>query len=208
MDENGEQLGVMSSYDANKLAESKGLDLVKINATSKPPVCKIMDYGKFKFDAAKRGKELRKKQQSSELREMRLSMNIDKHDIETKARQTIKLLQAGDKVKVSIRMRGREQAHAKLGVGVMDSFFELCQEVSEIDIKPHTEGRNIFMILKPKKPDKPTKGQDKHSKTDNEATMPKTKKINPNPPKDGTNSSVQSLGDKLSNVTQQPPTNK
>jgi len=193
LDENGEQLGIMSSQEANRLANSKGLDLVKINATSKPPVCKIMDYGKFKFDTVKREKELKKNQKNSELREMRISMNIDKHDMETKARQTVKLLSAGDKVKISIRMKGREQAHAKLGVDVMDSFFAMCEEVGEVDIKPHTEGRNIFMILKPKKVEKPTKGSHLYQK-----------KVDPNPPKNSNNSSVQSLGDKLNKANQKP----
>jgi len=196
LDENGDQLGVMSGQDANRLAQSKGLDLVKINATTKPPVCKIMDYGKFKFDAVKREKELRKTQKSSELREMRLSMNIDKHDLETKARQTVKLLQAGDKVKVSIRMKGREQAHSKLGVGVMDDFFAMCEEVSEVDVKPHTEGRNIFMMLKPKKIEKPTKGGGKSS-------QPKVQKV-----QDTTNNSSQNLGAKLKSVVNQEESNK
>ena len=189
LDEAGEQLGIMSSQDANRLAANKGLDLVKINANSNPPVCKIMDYGKFKFDTVKREKELKKNQKNTELREMRISMNIDTHDLETKARQTVKLLTAGDKVKVSLRMRGREQAHSRLGVEVMDGFFAMCEEVCEVDIKPHTEGRNIFMILKPKKVEK-----------NNKVASKQDKKINPNPSKDSTNSSVQRLGDKLTDV--------
>lgn len=151
IDENGVQLGIMSSYEANRLADEKNLDLVKISPNSEPPVCKIMDYGKFKFDAAKKEKDARKNQKVSEMKEIWLSMTIDTHDLETKAKQAMKFLSGGDKVKVSIRMRGRQQAHADLGVKVMYDFFEIVKDVSVIDKKPLTEGRNILMILVPKK---------------------------------------------------------
>ncbi|MDR3021109.1 MAG: translation initiation factor IF-3 [Clostridiales bacterium] len=188
LDDKGEQIGIMTSQEANRLADSRGLDLAKINPGSNPPVCKIMDYGKFKFDAVKREKEQKKHQKNSEMREMRLSMNIDKHDLETKARQTKKLLTDGDKVKVSIRMRGREQAHAKLGVTVMNNFFALCEDVSVIDIKAHTEGRNIFMILTPKKLEAKS----------NKSRQPKTdKKISELKETSSQNKLQQNLGDKL-----------
>lgn len=149
IDADGAQLGIMSSIDAFRLAEEKNLDLVKISPTAVPPVCKIMDYGKFKFDAAKREKDARKNQKVSEMKETWLSMTIDTHDLETKAKQTRKFLTAGDKVKVSIRMRGRQQAHADIGVKVMQDFFALLQDVCTMEKRPLTEGRNIIMILIP-----------------------------------------------------------
>lgn len=151
IDENGGQLGLMSAAEANALADEKNLDLVKINPNAEPPVCKIMDYGKFKFDAAKRDKDAKKKQKVNELKEIWLSMTIDKHDMETKAKQCIKFLKAGDKVKVSIRMRGRQQAHVGIGVEVMKQFFAIVEEYCTYDKMPLTEGRNILMILAPKK---------------------------------------------------------
>ncbi len=141
----------MSAAEANGIADRKNLDLVKISPNVTPPVCKIMDYGKYKFDAAKREKDARKNQKVSELKEVWLSMTIDKHDLETKAKSAIKFLSAGDKVKVSIRMRGRQQTHADIGVDVMNRFYALCENVSTIDKRPTTEGRNILMILTPKK---------------------------------------------------------
>ena len=112
----------MSAVEANRIADEKNLDLVKISPTANPPVCKIMDYGKFRFDAAKKEKDARKNQKVSEMKEVWLSMTIDTHDLETKAKQAAKFLKNGDKVKVSIRMRGRQQAHASLGVDVMNEF--------------------------------------------------------------------------------------
>ena len=151
IDENGVQLGIMSALEANRIADEKNLDLVKINPGANPPVCKIMNYGKFKFDAAKREKDARKNQKVTDLKEIWLSMTIESHDLETKAKQCLKFLKGGDKVKVSIRMRGRQQAHASLGVEVMNEFYELVKDACAFDKKPMTEGRNILMILAPKK---------------------------------------------------------
>lgn len=151
IDENGQQLGIMSAAEANRIADEKNLDLVKINPGATPPVCKIMDYGKFKFDAAKKEKDARKNQKVTELKEIWLSMTIDTHDLETKAKQCLKFLNGGDKVKVSIRMRGRQQAHAAIGVEVMNDFYEIVKDACVFDKKPMTEGRNILMILAPKK---------------------------------------------------------
>ncbi len=151
IDDDNTQLGIMSAFDANRIAESKNLDLVKISPTATPPVCKIMDFGKFKFDMQKREKDARKNQKVSELKEVWLSMTIDTHDLETKAKQVQKFLKNGDKVKVSIRMRGRQQAHSALGVQVMHDFYAIVQEEANIDKQPTTEGRNILMILSPKK---------------------------------------------------------
>ncbi len=141
----------MSSAQANRIADEKNLDLVKISPTANPPVCKIMDYGKFRFDAAKKEKDNRKNQKTSDIKEVWLSMTIDTHDLETKAKQAAKFLKNGDKVKVSIKMRGRQQAHASLGIEVMNDFFALVAEVGEMSKKPLTEGRNIIMILQSKK---------------------------------------------------------
>ena len=151
IDENNNQLGIMSAAEANRLADAKNLDLVKISPTANPPVCKIMDFGKFKFEMQKREKDARKNQKTTDLKEVWLSMTIDTHDLETKARAAQKFLRSGDKVKVSIRMRGRQQAHAALGVEVMHDFFNIVQEYANMDKQPTTEGRNILMILSPKK---------------------------------------------------------
>ena len=152
IDEAGNQLGIMSSYDARKTAEEKGLDLVKISPNVSPPVCKIMDYGKYKFDTAKKEKDAKRNQKQSELKEVWLSMTIDTHDLETKARHACKFLASGDKVKVSIRMKGRQQAHAQFGYDVMKRFFDLCAACGTKDEKgTYTEGRNIIMMLSPLK---------------------------------------------------------
>ena len=149
--ENGEQLGVMSSVEANKLADDAGLDLVKISPNAVPPVCKIMNYGKFIFDKNKREKEARKNQKIVDTKEVQLSMTIDVGDLNVKAKQTQKFLSQGNKVKVSIRMRGRQVAHAELGVEVMKKFFEMVKDHGQIEKSPLTEGRNIWMMLAPLK---------------------------------------------------------
>ena len=150
-DATGEVYGVMSSYDAYRLAQEKGLDLVKVAPQAVPPVCKLMDYGKYKFDLAKKQKEAKKNQHISELKEMRLSMTIEQHDIETKAKLVGGFLRDGDKVKVSIRMKGRQQARPEFGFDVMNKFFACVQDDGAIDIRPRREGRDISMILVPKK---------------------------------------------------------
>ena len=151
IDDDNTQLGIMSAAEANRIADSKNLDLVKISPNATPPVCKIMDFGKFKFEMQKREKDARKNQKITELKEVWLSMTIDTHDLETKAKAAQKFLRNGDKVKVSIRMRGRQQAHAALGVEVMHDFYKIVEQDSVIDKQPTTEGRNILMILSPKK---------------------------------------------------------
>lgn len=149
--EDGEQLGIMSSDAANRIADEKNLDLVKISPQATPPVCKLMDYSRFKFEKSKKDKEAKKNQRQNELKKVWLSMTIDTHDLETKARGAAKFLSTGNKVEVSIRMRGRQQAHAKLGIEVMHNFFNLVEDVGVIERAPLTEGRNILMILAPKK---------------------------------------------------------
>lgn len=144
-------LGIMSSAQARKLAEEADLDLVKISPNAVPPVCKIMDYSKFKYEQAKREKENRKNQTVVEIKEIRLSMTIDVGDIAVKTKQCLKFLEAGNKVKVSIRMKGRENARAYQGVKVMQDFFEGLGGKAVQDKKPVTEGRNITMMLSPAK---------------------------------------------------------
>ncbi len=143
----GEQLGVMSPSEALKLAEQSNFDLVKIAPQAKPPVCKIMDYGKYRFDQAKREKEAKKNQRVVEIKEIRLSLNIDTHDFETKVGHAIKFLKAGNKVKVSIRFRGREMAHPEHGLVPMQKFAEACAEYGTLEKPAKLEGRSMLMFL-------------------------------------------------------------
>lgn len=147
----GQQLGIMSSAAAIKLAEESDLDLVKISPMANPPVCRIMNYGKFKFEQAKKEKESRKNQKLVEIKEVWLSMTIDTNDLNVKARQAQKFLETGNKVKVSIKMRGRQNAHSALGIDVMNNFFAILNGKGVMDKKPSTEGRNITMMLSPAK---------------------------------------------------------
>ena len=148
--DDGEQLGIMSAKDALKEAEKRSLDLVKIAPNAQPPVCKIMDYGKYRFDKAKKEKEAKKNQKVIETKEIRLSVNIDTHDFNTKLNQAIKFLKAGDKVKVSVRFRGREMAHTNLGADTLRRFGEAITEVGTVDKPAKMEGRSMVMFLGPK----------------------------------------------------------
>lgn len=150
IDENGEQMGIVANNVAQALAEERGLDLVKIAPQATPPVCKLMDYGKYRFELTKREKEQRKNQKIVELKEVRLSATIDLRDMEVKAKNCIKFLQNGDKVKVSIRFRGRQATHGEIGLEVMKTFFELVKEAGVIDRPAKQEGRNMHMILSPR----------------------------------------------------------
>lgn len=147
----GTQLGIVSISEALRLAEEQNLDLVKIAANATAPVCKIMDYGKYRFETLKKQKEAKKNQKVVELKEIWLSMTIDVGDLNVKARQAQKFLTSGNKVKVSIRMRGRQNAHSSLGVDVMNRFYDLVKDVSVMEKRPLLEGRNILMILAPLK---------------------------------------------------------
>ena len=147
----GSMLGIMPAAQAQRLAYDQELDLVKISPTANPPVCKIMDYSKFKYEQAKKDKENRKNQTIVELKEIRLSMTIDVGDIAVKTKQCLKFLEAGNKVKVSIRMKGRENSRSYQGVKVMENFFEGLGGKAVMDKKPTTEGRNIIMMLSPVK---------------------------------------------------------
>ena len=146
----GEQLGIVSAAQAQKLAAEKNLDLVKIAPQAKPPVCKIMDYGKYRFEQSKREKEAKKNQRVIEIKEIRLSPNIDVHDFDTKVGHARKFLSAGNKTKVSIRFRGREMTHTDLGLTIMAQFAEKCADIASVEKPAKLEGRQMLMFLAPK----------------------------------------------------------
>ncbi len=144
-----EQLGIVSSEKALEIAHSYDLDLVLIAPDAKPPVCKVMDYGKFRFDELKKLKDQKKNQKVAKLKEMSLSMTISDHDLEIKAKQVCKFLDEGCKVKVKILMKGRIQVRPQIGIEIMNRFAEMCATNGQIDKQPEITGRNIFMFLSP-----------------------------------------------------------
>lgn len=148
--DDGEQLGVMTLREAMDIVNEKGLDLVKVSPHANPPVCKIMDYGKFRFEQSKKQKEAKKHQKIIVLKEMRLSATIDKHDMLVKAKNVNKFLKAGDKVKVSIRFKGRQMTHTENGRKVMNEFLTMVEEYGVMEKSAKLEGRSMFMILAPK----------------------------------------------------------
>ena len=150
IDSDGNQLGIMSLRQALEIAEQKNLDLVKIAPQANPPVCKIIDYGKYRFEQAKREKEARKNQRVVEIKEVRLSLNIDTHDFETKRNHALRFISEGNKVKVSIRFRGREMGHPELGQEIMQRFADAMSEVANVEKPAKLEGRNMLMFLAPK----------------------------------------------------------
>lgn len=150
IDENGEQMGIITSKDAQQMADDRKLDLVKISPTAKPPVCRIMDYGKYKFDQAKREKEARKKQKTVDVKELRLSPGIDTHDVQVKVKKANEFLKNGDKVKVSIRFRGREIGHARAGMVILENFAKDSAEFGVVEKEPKMEGKSLVMFLAPK----------------------------------------------------------
>ena len=150
IDPDGEQLGVLETFDAIRKAEDFGLDLVEVQPNADPPVCKILDYGKFKYEAQKRANEARKKQKIIEVKEIKLRPNIDEHDYQVKMRNVQKFLNAGDKVKVTLRFRGREMAHQELGANVLTRVCEETDEFAKVEAMPKMEGRQMIMVLAPK----------------------------------------------------------
>ena len=152
----GEQLGIMSVDEALRIATERELDLVKIAPGSNPPVCKIMDYGKFRFEQAKKEKEAKKNQRVIEIKEIRMSPGIDTNDFNTKLKNAQKFLNDGDRVKVSVRFRGREMAHTEIGAVLLKDFANQCAEIANMDKAPKLEGRNMSMFLSPK-PQAPAK---------------------------------------------------
>ena len=150
IDPEGEQLGVLDTSEAIRKAEDFGLDLVEVQPNADPPVCKILDYGKFKYEAQKRANEARKKQKIIEVKEIKLRPNIDEHDYQVKMRNVQKFLDAGDKVKVTLRFRGREMAHQDLGANVLTRVREETDEFAKVEAMPKMEGRQMIMVLAPK----------------------------------------------------------
>lgn len=150
IDEDGTQLGIMSSSDAMKIAIEKDLDLVKIAPTSNPPVCKVMDYGKYRYEQAKRLKEVRRHQHVVEIKEIRMSPSIGINDFNTKLRNGLKFLKEGDRLKVTVRFRGREMAHTDIGERLLVKFAEQCSEFGNVDKNPKLDGRHMSMFLTPK----------------------------------------------------------
>ena len=150
VDSDGSQLGLMPLQKARELAEQRNLDLVKIAPQATPPVCKIIDYGKFRFEQSKREKEQRKNQRTVEIKEVRLSLNIDTHDFETKRNHAVRFIGEGNKVKASIRFRGREMGHPELGQEIMRRFAESMADVANVEKPAKLEGRTMLMFLAPK----------------------------------------------------------
>lgn len=147
----GEQLGIMTVQEAMALAEEAGVDLVKIAPTAKPPVCRIVDYGKFKYEQTRREKDAKKKQKTIEIKEIRLSPNIDTNDLNTKVNAAKKFLSRGDKVKITLRFRGREMAHMAQSKHILDDFAEALADVATVEKAPKVEGRSMTMFLTEKK---------------------------------------------------------
>ena len=150
-DNAAKELGIMSAKEAQKIAEDAGLDLIKIAPTAKPPVCKIADYGKFRYEQTRRDKEAKKKQKITEVKEIRLSPNIDTNDLNTKMNSARKFLSKGDKVKVTLRFRGREMAHMANSKHILDDFAENLSDVATLEKAPKVEGRSMTMFLAEKR---------------------------------------------------------
>ena len=148
-DENGEQLGILHIDEAIRRAEAAGLDLVEVQPNVDPPVCKILDYGKYKYEAQKRANEAKKKQKVVEVKEIKLRPNIDEHDYQVKMRNVRKFIDAGDKVKVTLRFRGREMAHQELGAQVLKRVRDEMEESTKVEAMPKMEGRQMVMVLAP-----------------------------------------------------------
>ena len=149
--EDGEQLGIMSAREAMKIAMEAELDLVKIAPTAKPPVCKIIDYGKYKYEQTRKEKEAKKKQRTVEIKEVRLSPNIDTNDLNTKVNNAKKFISKGNKVKVTLRFRGREMAHVQQSRHILDDFSEMLSDIAVVEKAPKLEGRNMSMVLTEKR---------------------------------------------------------
>ncbi|MFB1099294.1 MULTISPECIES: translation initiation factor IF-3 [Bacillaceae] len=149
IDSNGDQLGVKSRQEALEIAQTRNLDLVLVAANAKPPVCRIMDYGKFRFEQQKKEKEARKNQKIINVKEVRLSPGIEDHDFNTKLRNARKFLEKGDKVKASVRFRGRAITHKELGQEVLEKLAGECKDVATVEMKPKMEGRSMFLMLAP-----------------------------------------------------------
>ena len=160
VNQQGEQLGIMPTAQALKLAEEQQLDLVNIAPTARPPVCKLMDYGKYRFEMSKKEREIKKNQKIMETKEVRLSATIEDHDIDVRYRQAVKFLQDGNKLKVTIRFRGRQIAHSEIGNQVMQEFAERIKDYGTVERRPVVEGRNMTMMVAPRDAIKDSKASD------------------------------------------------
>ena len=156
IDEEGNQIGVIPTRDALEMARERGLDLVEVAPNAMPPVCRLMDYGKFRYEQTKKERDSRKHQHVIELKEVRIRPKIDDHDLETKGRQAAKFLDHGDKVKLSVLFRGREMAHPEIGRGLLDSLIQMLQPHGTVEQSPRLEGRTMTSILNPLKPKQST----------------------------------------------------
>lgn len=172
IDQNGEQLGVLPIRRALEMAEEAGLDLVKIVPNAKPPVCKFMDYDKYRYEQAKKEREIRKNQKVVSIKEVQLSATIEENDVLTKAKAAMKFLKNGDKVKVSIRFRGRQITHQEIGLAVMQDFAERVKDMAVVERKPLLEGRHMIMILAPRDLTKEAKAASKASEKEAGASAP------------------------------------
>ena len=150
IDHDGTMLGVVSIKEALALADDRKLDLAKISPNANPPVCKLLDYGKYRYEMQKKEKEAKKKQKVIDIKEIRLGLQIEGHDLQVKANNAIKFLKGGDKVKVSLRFKGREKDHSASGRIVMERFFEMVEDVCTMERKPELEGRSMIMVIAPK----------------------------------------------------------
>ncbi len=150
IDETGDNVGVVPTDEAIDRAENAGLDLVEISPNADPPVCKILDFGKFKYQAQKRANEARKKQKTIDVKEIKMRPNIDQHDYDVKMRSMLKFLTEGDKVKVTLRFRGREMAHQNLGMRVLERVRDDLEEISKVEQFPKMEGRQMTMVISPR----------------------------------------------------------
>jgi len=152
--DDGEQLGIVSLEDALKISEEKGLDLVEVAPQANPPVCRIMDYGKYKYEKAKKAKIARKKQNVMNIKEVQMGVKIDEHDFNVKLKMARKFLTNNDKVKIRVKFRGREMMHQELGYELMNRLIEGTSDLGKVESKARMEGRNMFMVLAPKTEDK------------------------------------------------------
>lgn len=153
IDENGEQLGVMTPREALRIARERGLDLVEVAPTARPPVCRVMDYGKFMYEKSKKDRESRKNQKTIRIKEVRISPKIDVHDFSVRAKNAAGFLQKGNKVKATVRFRGREIVHSDIGKRLLENLAQLVQDYAVVERDPRIEGRNMIMILAPKQSD-------------------------------------------------------
>lgn len=151
IDENGTHIGVLRTRDALEMARERGLDLVEVQPNAVPPVCRLMDYGKFRYEESRRERESRKRQKTADVKEIRLSPKIGEHDLETKGRLALKFLEAGDKVKLTVRFRGREIAHQDIGRGILERMTQELGAAAAVDQVPHIEGRTMVTLLSPTK---------------------------------------------------------